>query len=230
VPWLAGQGRLLPAFRELRERAALLGDRLAPAGLARDLLLPALPIAARRMLRRVRPRRVATELDVRHQVWGQHSATVADALREAADRLEEARTPHAYSAELLAGGTLAARCESWTAAGGRMGVSYRHPLLDRRLLELALAAPPECFRSGGWDRACFRMALEPFLPVEVAWNPRKAQAAVTALSLERLTVAAGRGTHARNVELAELESLRREADLSTFALVRQEGAEVGLPR
>ena len=51
-------------------------------------------------------------------------------------------------ARLLRSGHLCQRIEGWAASGARHGIAYRYPLLDRRLLELALGLPPEQFRRG----------------------------------------------------------------------------------
>lgn len=171
VPWLAGRGRLLPAYRELRRRAEVTGD---PAVL-RSLLTPLLPDGLRRAGRRLRPQRQqGINLDqARRLVWSEHGPFVRDALAERHRLIDAARSPHDYQLALLRLGHLQARCESWYAGGGRVGVGYRYPLLDPRLVELALAAPAECFRRDGWSRPCFRRAVEPFLPAAVVWNPVK---------------------------------------------------------
>lgn len=74
---------------------------------------------------------------------------------------------------LLERGHLARRMEGWAASGARHGIEYRYPLLDRRVLELALGLPPEQFRRGRWSRWLMRHALRSVLPPEVCWNPSK---------------------------------------------------------
>jgi asparagine synthase (glutamine-hydrolysing) len=222
VPWLAGRGRLLPALRELRARSAVLDRPIGAAQVARRLAAPMLPGPARRAWRRLRPRREPlTVLDVRRQVWGRHSAAVADAVHEFGARLDAARSPHDYQVALLGSGHLAARCESWAAAGARAGVGYRYPLLDRRLVDFALSCPPACYRGGGWDRVMFRRAVEPFVPLQLAWNPVKLEPVLMSLVL---AAGVGRRTHPRVLELAELEALQQEADDTTFALLRAFGS------
>ena len=61
----------------------------------------------------------------------------------------------------------------WRARGVRSGVEYRFPLLDRRLLELALSLPPEQFRRPGHNRWLMRHALRHVLPPEVRRNRDK---------------------------------------------------------
>ena len=74
---------------------------------------------------------------------------------------------------LLHGGHLAERMEGWAASGGRRGIEYRYPLLDRRLLEFALGLPPEQFRRGKERRWLMRNTLRTVLPPEVCWHPSK---------------------------------------------------------
>ena len=74
---------------------------------------------------------------------------------------------------LLQSAHLAERIEGWAASGARRGIEYRYPLLDRRVVELALGLPPEQFRRGRWSRWLMRHALRAVLPPEVCWNPGK---------------------------------------------------------
>jgi len=79
---------------------------------------------------------------------------------------------------LLAHGHLTERIEGWAAAGGRMGITYAYPLLDRRIVELALGLPPEMFFKNGWKRFLFRYALEGILPNDVRWEKSKKEPAL----------------------------------------------------
>lgn len=78
---------------------------------------------------------------------------------------------------LLRFGHLCQRLEGWAASGAARRIDYRHPLLDRRLLEFALGLPPEQFRRGVWQRWIMRWALRSALPVNVAWNQDKSDPA-----------------------------------------------------
>ena len=80
---------------------------------------------------------------------------------------------------LLLAGHIGHRAEGWAEAGGRLGVEYRYPLLDRRLLRFALGLPPDMYRRGRWSRWIMRHALRTVLPDEVLWNRRKEEPAVT---------------------------------------------------
>lgn len=59
------------------------------------------------------------------------------------------------------------RLESWAASGRRVGVEYRYPLLDKRIVEFALGLPAEMFRRKGHPRYLFRYVVRDFLPQEV---------------------------------------------------------------
>lgn len=72
-------------------------------------------------------------------------------------------------------GHLEHRMVDWAQEGARHGVEYRYPLLDRRLVELALSLPPEMFRQGGWDRFLFRRVAEGIVSQDVSRNRSKAE-------------------------------------------------------
>jgi asparagine synthase (glutamine-hydrolysing) len=74
---------------------------------------------------------------------------------------------------LLRSPHLVERIELWSADASRFGIDYRYPLLDQRVLELALAAPSEAFLHQGVSRWLFRRATEPHLPEKVAWRMNK---------------------------------------------------------
>ena len=78
---------------------------------------------------------------------------------------------------LLDSAHLSARIEHWVASGARHGIEYRHPLLDRRLLEFVLGLPPEQFQCGRWSRLLMRRALRTVLPAEVCWHTSKVEPA-----------------------------------------------------
>jgi asparagine synthase (glutamine-hydrolysing) len=59
------------------------------------------------------------------------------------------------------------RLESWAASGRRVGIEYRYPLLDKRIVEFALGLPAEMFRRKGHPRYLFRYVVRDFLPQEV---------------------------------------------------------------
>ena len=65
---------------------------------------------------------------------------------------------------LLESGHLAFRIEHWARAASEVGIEYRYPLLDKRVLELCLSFPAEAWFANGRTRAVFRDAIAPVLP------------------------------------------------------------------
>ena len=49
-------------------------------------------------------------------------------------------------------------------SGHRVGVTYRHPFMDRRLHQVVYALPLDVFFDHGYDRAILRRVLKPFVP------------------------------------------------------------------
>lgn len=56
------------------------------------------------------------------------------------------------------------RISSWAVSGRVSGLSYAYPLLDKRMVELALAAPVELYRKNGVHRYFFRRSVSRFEP------------------------------------------------------------------
>lgn len=80
---------------------------------------------------------------------------------------------HRNQMAMLANNHLALRMEAWAIRGARLGIEYRYPLLDRRLVELCLQFPPGLYLQGGWKRWPLRQAMAGILPEAVCWNPSK---------------------------------------------------------
>ena len=80
-------------------------------------------------------------------------------------------------------GHLITRMEAEVARGARCGLEYRHPLLDRRLVEFALSRPPEAF-CGPPTRFLMRCAVSGLLPGEVCWSEDKSDPAGHAAFIE----------------------------------------------
>ena len=59
-------------------------------------------------------------------------------------------------------------------AASAFALEPRYPFLDRRLIELCVALPPEQKLRGGWTRAVVRQAMDGLLPEEVRWRAGKA--------------------------------------------------------
>jgi len=72
------------------------------------------------------------------------------------------------------GADLSDRLDEFTEAGLAAGVSYRYPLLDRRLVAFAAGMPPDLLREGGVPRAFYRRVLAGILPPEMLDAPKSA--------------------------------------------------------
>ena len=70
-------------------------------------------------------------------------------------------------------GHLEYRIEAWANAGAKSGIEYRYPLLDRRLISLALRLPSELYFQQGWQRFILRHTMKNILPERVCWNKTK---------------------------------------------------------
>lgn len=75
---------------------------------------------------------------------------------------------HATQAALLERGHVTQRIESWAWSGDRVGVSYRYPLLDRRVLDLCLGLPEGLWWHAGQRRWLFRRVADGILPAGIA--------------------------------------------------------------
>ena len=117
---------------------------------------------------------------------------------------------------LLGDRSLGESLEWWAASGVRHGLEYRYPLLDRRVLELALSLPPEQFRRGSSSRWLMRhaLALGAVLPPEVCWHESKSDPA-------RFDAASG-------AFLEALPSIRRE--LAARAVPPDRARYIDMPR
>lgn len=79
---------------------------------------------------------------------------------------------------LLLNGHLTERMESFADLGGHRGIEYRYPLLDKRIVEFALAVPDHLYHSQGWKRFLFREATAGLLPDPVRWRKYKGEPAL----------------------------------------------------
>lgn len=182
--WLLFTGRWMRLLAECHAR-----NRRLPGFLA-DVLLPLVHPRSKLVLRRLLKLRWR---ELRDRRWLVHPDLVRRAgppSRPALPVVGMRRT----QLLLLRHGGLNERMEAWAASGVRRGIEYRYPLLDRRLLELALRLPPEQFRRGRWSRWLMRHALgrtglarhprscrahgegplrNAVLPSEVCWSPLK---------------------------------------------------------
>lgn len=74
---------------------------------------------------------------------------------------------------LLSSMHLSRRTEHWALMGSRYGLAVGFPMLDRRVVELALSLPSSLFLRGGWKRRVYRDAMTGVLPDEIRWRHNK---------------------------------------------------------
>ena len=122
------------------------------------------------------------------------------------DTLPTLRTARATQLCYLGSGHLSERTDSWSSAGAAFGIQYAFPLLDRRLIEWALALPNSMVGAG---RHLMREALRDVIPDEVRLNTDKSDPS-------RNTSHAVDAVRARGLELAVNPDLAPLVDLSRF--------------
>lgn len=118
--------------------------------------------------------------------WRQQDAELDALLRGVYPRVADARLERARAVAslpdhratqlfFLSDGHLQHRTSWWYQTGRLFNIEYRYPLLDLGVVSAALRLPAHAFRSGGWTRLAYRMAVAPWVPPAVAWNARKAE-------------------------------------------------------
>lgn len=182
LPNLVRRGHVRTVWQESALRLAILAEQPATAreqarafaGIARA----ALPARMRSVRHPVRERTERAD-----------ATRVADALRELSPLAAEIwvdqgrraavrRSHHEVQRDRLANGYLQHRTAAWYQSGRRLGIRYRFPLLDLGVVEAALRLPWWAYRSHGWDRTAFRLAVAPWVPETVAWNTTKDEPAL----------------------------------------------------
>ena len=67
-------------------------------------------------------------------------------------------------------GHLLQRIENWGSSAFEKKLEYRYPLLDKRIVEFALAIPEDMYAwKKGHDRYLFRKVISDFLPKDIVW-------------------------------------------------------------
>ena len=163
-PQLLRSGRVVRLWRELGERsrcplAALVANAALP------LAFPRAKAAAQRLRRGRWP--------LRKNMTFIHAGFARRVRPLPAGSGPPRSGVRATQLHLLQHGHISERMEGWAASGARYGIEYHYPLLDRRVLEFALALPAEQYRRGAWSRLLMRRVLDPVLPPEVCWNRDK---------------------------------------------------------
>lgn len=104
---------------------------------------------------------VGRELDKRARLLPVNRVSVTDPARVLVDLFEK--------------GPITSRLETWYASGARLGIEYRYPLLDRRILDFCYAIPPELFLYQGQERWLMRAAADDLLPDVVKRHASKSE-------------------------------------------------------
>jgi asparagine synthase (glutamine-hydrolysing) len=81
-----------------------------------------------------------------------------------------ARTPRERQARELTHPQVAVALERYHRVASAFGIEARHPLFDRRLVELILSFPRDIKVRDGWSKWILRRAGEGFLPTSVLWR------------------------------------------------------------
>lgn len=152
---LLRRGRLLAAWRQLRDDAQLPGRGYRVRSLALFAAAPLLPDVLRAAARHLhRPPRRFDWLTPEFR-----KRTGVDERRPAAPRKRFASLEQADLHEIATGALTVTGNEIEERAAARMGVDQRHPLNDRRVAEFGLAIPPEQRWSGRETKVVLRRAM-----------------------------------------------------------------------
>ena len=80
---------------------------------------------------------------------------------------------HSQHKVQLTGGHVLHRIENWATSAIGKKLEYSYPLLDKRIVEFALAIPEDLFaRKDGHKRYFFRSAISDFLPENIVWTEK----------------------------------------------------------
>jgi asparagine synthase (glutamine-hydrolysing) len=166
---LAFQHRWLELVREVRAVRDF-GRLRVGRVLAVHTLLPFVPEPWRRFAERRDPRRRAlltTALTLlRPDVV--RDAGVAERLEHAMRRPVSTRDAHE---QILTNANRGRDVELLARLGAHLGVEFRHPFFDRRVVELCLSFPGEQKRKNGWSRFVLRNAMNGLVPDVVRFRP-----------------------------------------------------------
>lgn len=180
---LHGRWRYLSdEMHAIRRERGLSQGAVFKSELAHYLLPQGLRFGLKRLLKR--DGRIASSLEslLQPEFAGQEREMSTIGPHAAHNRWRMLSSPH-----------LPRRAEQWALMGARHGLAVGFPMLDRRVVELAVALPSAVFQRGGWRRRVFRDAMAGVLPDEIRWRPGKITpleeiASMLAARRERLSV------------------------------------------
>lgn len=113
------------------------------------------------------------------------------------------------------------RCETWTVMGYRLGIEYRYPLLDRRIIEYMMRVPSELLCRAGSFRPLLRILGEGILPDDIRLNTGKKDHVFSAwwngmISDSALSVMNEAGLWQANPDLSFVDFDLLEADINRY--------------
>ena len=124
-------------------------------------------------------------------------------------------------------GHMTQRIEAWATSGGRKGLTYGYPLLDKRLLIFCLGVPTEYLYRDGRRRVLFRRAIQGLVPEKLRQKSRKGEPANMAILVRLVPEAMYRmfeqtphresdSPVAAYIDIDKLEEVLREKEISIF--------------
>ncbi len=161
------RGRWAHLLREMRHMRQERGFRLNHM-LVGDVFGPLVSPKVARRVRRAVGRQHAVSITMRHFL----APELVD-LAAGLEPVEIVANPAEVQSRLLAAGHLSFRAGRFATLAARYGMAFRFPLLNRRVVEFALAMPPAWHIHAGWKRRLFREAMEGVLPPAVQWRHSK---------------------------------------------------------
>jgi len=195
---LLRRGRVIASYRWLADIARV-GGQISLPQIVRHGLWMALPHAVQHAVRRAL-RRNPVPLWIDPLFARTHH--LADRLRRTPDDVEFRSVAQYDIFRAATGGEATLRGDHEERYIAACGLEQRHPLMDRRLVEFALAMPAELRCADGVLKAVMRRAMSDILPAEVTATPRNDDFGFLGLRvLERLGGAA---------RLIECQPARRE--------------------
>ena len=182
---LLRRGQLATAWRVARDRADVTTvGRGNPHLSAMAVLLRATHArtfdALRHPKQHLAQRRASVRID---ELLRSQWPTVAAARLEAREQFDSVRNYRDLQWYLLTDGHLQHRTAWWYQTGRLFNVQYRFPLLDLDVVRAAFHVPWRAYLNDGWSRYSFRLAVQQWLPKEVAWNATKDEPALFTLTL-----------------------------------------------
>ncbi|SFT85446.1 asparagine synthetase B family protein [Halomonas saccharevitans] len=162
--WLLGQRR----FKDLFNLARTCGGGLRkPIGVSKFIFqLGILPLCSDKVYSAFSP-----YLKTRQLLRLSAPALMArypDAYKKTSLIWRDAKDPFSMQCALLKNGHLSARMSLWSTWAGPLGIQYRYPLLDKRLIEYSLSLPPDMLWQKRSDRIVYREAMRDVLPKRVS--------------------------------------------------------------